>query len=369
MEARVAVNEVLQATGNMKKIFISKTPIASNLLIHFKEGILTFSATDDSVYISQNVKAVTKDIDEKFELLVDGIRFISFLQRLSGEDSDLILRVKKQLSLSSGKLHSRMAFANAERFPLLPLTISNNPVDMDMQVFNRGLEKVLFVAGSDDVDNYSTSSIVLDFPRGMIYSTDTIRVASSYIGSAPLDSMLMRGEDLAILAKITKDVENISVYANDRQIIFSWQDAIISIKALAVSYPVEMLYDLITLPLTDYSLEIVIDRKELANFLSLCSTFSSQYPDFVTLYTGEDNNLMGTIRAGQDSASMEFSTEISPFEKITFSANSMLSIIQKIKSDRVVLALNNDGTPIVVLDDITQEVRFLHVQATVAGGF
>jgi DNA polymerase-3 subunit beta len=222
-------------------------PILSNILIKVENKEIVFSTTNLEI----GVKAIIRGkIEQEGELCVDAKLLTDYIQLLPKERVDLTTS-DDILHIVCNKQKTKVKTQISTDFPLLPTLKKESPYFLNGKIFKEVISKIVFAVANLET-RPEISGILLSFEGKnlMLVGTDGYRLAEYVL---PLIESNNKDQKIIIPVKTLQEIsrilsvfkddvnlenqENIEIYINEGQILFSYNNIELISRVIDGQYP------------------------------------------------------------------------------------------------------------------------------------
>jgi DNA polymerase-3 subunit beta len=350
----ITLQENLKQGLNVVERVIGKSltlPILNNVLIESEKGLLKLSATDLEVGVNYWILA---KIEEEGSITVPA-KFLSSLvsslpnEKISFSQKNLSLEIESQNYKAEVKGFSR------EEYPIIPQIKSEGEIEIDGDVFARGLEQIISIPVLSQA-RPEISGIFLFFGKNLIKmaATDSFRLAEkTIIFKSPLEKeyslILPQKTGYELLQILSGKKEKLKIYFSPDQIMF---ETFMS----GLKHPqIQIISRLIEGEYPNYQ-EVIPQKYETQAFLPR-ENFLNQVK-VVSLFGGKINDVK--IKADPKTGSLEIFAQNPDLgenrslilskikgakQEISFNHKFLIEGLLNIKSSEILFELNGEDGP------------------------
>ena len=243
----------------------------------------------------------------------------------------------------------------AEEFPELPLIENSNPIQLTTAALVEGLKGSLFATSSDETKQVLTGvhltvkQDVLEFA-----ATDGHRLAVlESINESPLETD--KQLEVTVPAKALRELqrmlnhsaleETVSLYLDEGQIVFAWQNQRLTSRTLEGQYP--SYRQLIP---RQFERQLVLERKQFISTLERIAILADQKNNIVKININTGDQEITLSCEAQDVGN---ATELMPAQisgediVIAFNVKYLLEGLKELPSTEIQMHLNQSLTPVI----------------------
>lgn len=276
-----ALNKVVPAAAK-KEIM----PILTSLLLKVEKDNVSIAATDLDSTIQVPVVA---EISEVGSICIPASKLLEVIKELEAEDVVLETKEDSKMVMASGaKTKFRMAYLNAEEFPLLPFSVSETAEGFTMA--SDTLKELLGVKyAAVEADSRAFAHSVLFHINGKfkVVATDAHRMAIAEAEPASLTvsgekKILIQKRGAAVLDRFLENDKTAIVTLLDNHMIVEQGDSKMAIRLVEGSYPD---YQAV---IPQHTAMITVKNKDLADAINSVSVMTQEGSNKVLLNITEN---------------------------------------------------------------------------------
>jgi len=331
----------------------SNLPILANILIKVSDKIITLSTTNLEIGITVDIRG---KIEKEGEFSVDAKLFSNYIALLPKERIDLEL-INDELKIECSNQKTKIKIQNATDFPLIPKVDKNNPYLISVKELKNSIPEVVFAAANSEI-RPEISGVLMDFIENklILAATDSYRLTEKKIELLQKNNqdnkIIIPVKTLQELWRILgvfkddislEDTDNIEIYLNENQIMFSYNGVDLISRVIEGQYPP---YNQI-IPQKFQTL-IKLNNTELIKIVKTSSLFAKSgiYDIKLDFSDDEKNHLIITSSSSQTGESVaKLEAEIKGENNfIVLNYRYLLEGLQNINSERVVIEANDKNS-------------------------
>ena len=334
----ILANVLLQADVNTNQVSLTAFDLSLGIRTSFTAEVIEGGAVALPAKILVDITSrlpegdITLD-DQSGDSTTEGINFI--------------------LKPKNGKYELRSM--GAEEFPELPLIESSNPIQITTAALVEGLKGSLFATSSDETKQVLTGvhltvkQDVLEFA-----ATDGHRLAVlESINESPLETD--KQLEVTVPAKALRELqrmlnhsaleETVSLYLDEGQIVFAWQNQRLTSRTLEGQYP--SYRQLIP---RQFERQLVLERKQFISTLERIAILADQKNNIVKININTGDQEITLSCEAQDVGN---ATELMPAQisgediVIAFNVKYLLEGLKELPSTEIQMHLNQSLTPVI----------------------
>lgn len=338
---------------NVQRAISSKKtlPILDGVLIKAADNHLTITATDLELAIETKIPA---QIVEEGEMVVTSDKFIELIKKLPSGNISLI---KENNNLKIEYLNSEIELKgfNPEEFPALPQIEEEFKFILKADNLNSLIRKTIFASSLDESRPVFNGALFnIEDHQIKLITTDSHRLA---INDSKINEIKVKNDnkniDIIIPRKTLNEIqrifkdddEEISVYGNEKQIIFLSSDTKIISRIIDGKFP--KFNDVIP---KDYQTSIKINKKEFTDAIERASLFVDTVDKFsIITFKISDSliNISSKSESGYLNENLNAFVEGDKLE-ISFNSRYLLDGLKVIETDDIEFKFSGNLSPAVI---------------------
>ncbi len=364
MKVTIERSTFLKALGHVQSVVERRNtiPILSNVLLHGEGSVLSLTATDLDIEISEQVPA---DIEKKGAITVNALTLYEIVKKLpDGAQIRLDLGSADRLKLSAGRSEFSLAVLPDKDFPSLSSEDDGVRFTMPCDDMKRLIDKTRF-AMSQDETRYYLNGVYLhatDEDGGSLraVATDGHRLARLDAGlpkgAENIPGVIVPRKAVGELRRLIEDADElIDVSVSAAKIRFTFADIIFTSKLIDGSFPE---YSRVIPQGNDRIMRV--DTEDFEHAVDRVSTVSADKTRSVKLSLEKDRLKLVVNNPETGSAHEELSVDYKDEAmEIGFNARYLLDIAKEIEGDKLTLVLADASSPTIIRDD--EDLHALYV--------
>ena len=362
MKLNIERGILLKSLGHIQSVVERRNtiPILSNVLLEAEEGMLTLSATDLDLNISDKVIV---EIEEDGGITAPAHTLYDIVRKLpEGSQVQLYYNVDSgRLSISAGRSRFTLSCLPKEDFPASGEEAFPSNFFIRSEDFKNLIDKTRFAVSTEETRYYLNGIYLHTFEneegdktlRGV--ATDGHRLARFDMdcpeGAEDIPGVIIPRKAINELRKLIDACEgDVEISLSETKIRFKFMDVILFSKLIDGTFPD---YSRVIPEGNDRKLEV--SCKQLAEAVDRVSTISSDKTRSVKLVLSEGHLVLSVHSPEHGEAKEELAVSYSSEEmEIGFNSRYLLDILAQIEGDMVQIMLA-DATAPTVLMDITDQ--------------
>ena len=358
MKVTIERTALVKALGHVQSVVERRNtiPILSNVLMHADNGVLTLTATDLDIEISEKAAA---EIEQDGAVTASALTLFEIVKRLpDGAQVRLETSTEEgRLKVSSGRSQFSLSILPDEDFPSLSTDDLDTKFSMSAGALLRLIQKARFAMSQEETRYYLNGvylHAVPDGPKPILRAaaTDGHRLARLDVelpdGAATMPGVIVPRKAIAELARLLEDADElVEISVSAAKIRFGFGAGYLASKLIDGSFPD---YERV-IPKDNNNL-LRVDTKDFAQAVDRVSTVSADRTRSVKLALEADRLRLAVNNPEAGSALEELSVDYAgdPIE-IGFNARYLLDVAQQIDGGTATFRLADPSSPSVILDE------------------
>ncbi len=321
--------------------------ILSHILLSTEKGRLRVSATNLEIGINYWLGG---KVEKEGDITIPARLFIDVINSISSEKIDLSV---EELDVRVKSLNDNLVIKgiSAEEFPVIP-TIQGKPsFVVKSNVLKEALNLVNFAAAMEESRPVLSGIYFnLDGDKLILAATDSYRLAEYGLklenkAEKKLE-IIVPSRTMIELSRILADLdEEIKVFVNDNQILFSTKDIEFTSRLIEGQFP-----DYKQIIPKDNETKAVLESSEFTNALKVASLFARESANSINLVVkpkGEVEIKAVSAQIGESDTVLKAEVEGKEGE-ITFNGKYLLDVLNNLKAKTVSLEISGKLSPGVI---------------------
>ena len=366
MKVTIERTALLKALGHVQSVVERRNtiPILSNVLLHARGAVLSLTATDLDIEISEEAPA---DVANEGATTVSALTLFEIVKRLpDGAQIRLDLSSdENRLQVSAGRSQFALAVLPDEDFPSLTTDDLNVRFSAPKTDLQRLFQKARFAMSQEETRYYLNGVYLHSISDG---GAETLRAAATDghrlaridapmpDGAGDMPGVIVPRKAIAEISRLLEDApDSIEIAVSTAKIRFGFGAGYLTSKLIDGSFPD---YERV-IPKSNAN-ALQVETKEFAQAVDRVSTVSADRTRSVKLALDADRLRLTVNNPEAGSALEELSVDYGgdPLE-IGFNARYLLDVAQQIDGNVVVFRLADPASPAVIVDE--EDVRALYV--------
>jgi DNA polymerase-3 subunit beta len=366
MKVTIERSALVKALGHVQSVVERRNtiPILSNVLLQAEGGVLTLTATDLDIEISETAPA---DVARKGSTTVSALTLYEIVRRLP-EGAQVRLELKQEegrLQVSAGRSQFALAVLPEEDFPTLAANDLAIRFSMPTADLVRLFDKARFAMSQEETRYYLNGVYLHAFADGALKliraaATDGHRLARLEAplpaGAEKMPGVIVPRKAVAEIGRLLGDAdESVEIAVSETKIRFGFGAGHLTSKLIDGTFPD---YERV-IPKNNASI-LRAETKDFSQAVDRVATISADRTRSIKMAIDRDRLRLQVNNPEAGSALEELSVDYSgdPIE-IGFNARYLLDIAGQIEGATMVFRLSDPSSPSIVLDE--DDPRALYV--------
>jgi len=348
MKIHIPRQDLLDKVNQVKTVVSSKSalPILSHILMETQESAVRLSATDLKVSIESVADC---SVDEPGSLTVSSQRLAMILAELPNADITLELAKNNVVTLTCGKIRTKLFSMAPEEFPPLRTFDNIEPLVLSQSTLRDMFAKTSFAICSDQA-RYNLTGILFEIKDGklIVVATDGRRMSlcmeTDAVPKGVNVKVIIPGKMIAELERLLGGEGNVSVYIDESQTAFAFNSTRLVTALIEGNFP---------------NYEMVIPKKHDKEALISTAVLMEAVRRTRTMTNEKFNSVRFVLGSGSMTLKVvtpevgEYEEEI-PIEydgekvEIAFNPDFVLDILRHIETEMLCFILKDTTSPGVV---------------------
>ena len=344
---------LLESLTNTSKAISTRNliPILTGIKFDLKEDGLYMYASDTDVSIRTYIpKDKLTSLDEVGSIVIGGKYIVEIVRKLPDTDITLEVLDGYKLIVSTDNTEFNLNGINPNEFPNLDLDETKEPIMLKIGVFKEIINQTVFAISQNESRPLLTGiNFKFEDNKLDVIATDSYRLARKIVEiDHSVDNsidMVIPGRNLLELIKmLDDDTESMEMHLFSNKVLFKYKNIVFLSRLLSGTYPTNGN----VIP-NDFDIEFECSFSDLYNMIDRASLLTSDREKNTIKLTLSKNELMISsnspeIGRVEEKMSIEYDKEIN----ISFSSKFMLDAIKSFNSEKIVICMNNDSSPIII---------------------
>jgi len=316
-------------------------PILSNIFIKAEQDNIKFISSD-----GENIVEYTQDGQyETGEYIINSKTFQDYINLITSDDVEL--NFSEKCSINSKTHKTTINLQNNEKYPNLLEKTNGFEYEIDRKELMNSISQVLFASSTSDI-KIELSGVNFNFKDILILaSSDGMRLAEKKINISGDELNIIAPSKLLnillnILSKINDD--KIKIIANQNSISFKSNNAYISSRLINGVFP-----NYSPLISKEFKTNIIVDKNDLINTIQTNALFSLD--GTIKLDINEKLYIDTESSMGKNKSEIDI-IKTGENNNIKFNYLYLLEIVENIKSNRIIIEMNDSKSPAIIKSDI-----------------
>jgi len=329
----------------VKNIVGKNIPILGCILLSASNNKLQLATTNLEIYMQHSLSA---EIEKEGQIAIPTKLLSDFVEKLP--DGDIHLELNKDiLEIKCKGFKSKINGLDAKNFPVVPEEPTSEFVSMKNNILKDALQKVVNMASKSEA-RPEIGGIFVNSKEGIInfVATDSFRLSEQSIeSSVNLGSFILPQQSTYELIKIlnTNEDKEIKIFLTSGQALFDNGNTQLFARLIDGQYP-----DYKGIIPKDFQANIVVDRNDLINNITIASLFSEKTNE-IELDIDSNQSIIKVSSASSDKGQneSELKADIDGISsKIYFNYQYILDGLNNIFSDKVNISIEKDSLKTII---------------------
>ncbi len=345
MKIRIPRQDLLDAVNKVKTVVSAKSalPILSHILVETGESMIRLAATDLKVSIECLIDCT---VEEPGSFTVSSQRLASILAELPEGEITFELGENNVVSLSSGRIQTKLFSMSPEEFPPIRSFDGIEPLILEEGILKRLLAKTSFAICTDQ-SRYNLTGLLFELQGGKltVVATDGRRMSLCIEGQGVPDGVdlkvIVPGKMVSELERLLGDSREVAIYLDETQAAFSFGSIRLVTALIEGSFP---------------NYEMVVPKKHDKE----ARVGTTQFLEAVRRTRTMTNEKFNSVRFGLEEGVMtlrvvtpevgEYNEEMEveysgPTMEIAFNPDFILDVLRRIDTEKVAFVLKDATSP------------------------
>ena len=308
-------------------------------------------ASDTDVSIRTYIpKDKLTSLDETGSIVIGGKYIVEIVRKLPDTDITLEVIDVYKLIVSTDNTEFNLNCINPNEFPNLDLDETKEPIMLKIGVFREIINQTVFAISQNESRPLLTGiNFKFNDNKLEVIATDSYRLARKIVeidhNVENAIDMVIPGKNLLELIKMLDDDEEaIEMHLFSNKVLFKYKNIVFLSRLLSGTYPTNGN----VIP-NDFNIEFECSFSDLYNMIDRASLLTSDREKNTIKLSLSKNELMISsnspeIGRVEEKMTIDYDKEIN----ISFSSKFMLDAIKSFNSEKIVLCMNNDSSPIII---------------------
>jgi DNA polymerase-3 subunit beta len=334
-------------------------PILNNIVIQAVDGGIRFVSTNLEIGVTSTVRG---KIEKEGIFTVDAKVFLDYINLLANKKVELEVK-DNNLSINAENYQTKIKGQSAEEYPLIPELDKSNYFSLKISDFKKALSKVIFAVSTDE-NRMALSGVlfVIEDDNLTLAATDsyrlaekTVKVKTNYQNNEENSQkkIIVPTKALQEVLRIisgdyddNKEIDEIKVYLNDNQILFSFGCVEVVSRLIDEQYP-----DYKQIIPQKSNTTCIIEKQELIRAIKTSAIFSKIGINDINLdFLGDKQKSIVSSISGQSGENVvNLDAKIEGVDNnITINYRYLLDGLNNVTSDLIRLEIVDSNTPALI---------------------
>ncbi|NGX40146.1 MAG: DNA polymerase III subunit beta [Chlamydiae bacterium] len=356
MKLQVNRTDLTQLIGKIQSIVPTKPsiPILANILLEAKEDQLVIAATDLTVSMKVNTKAI---VEEEGAITLPARRLFQLIRELTSPQVDIRTSSPEVAMINSGDSNFRIQGTHKSQFPAFPDLSEGFSTQFEPGVLKEMLTRTSFAAARDDsrevlngvLMNRASTHATFTGTDGKLLARNRVAIAEEASSEGSFILPIKAVEEIVKI--LDGDGEAVSLILMDEKLGLEVDSTLFITKLISGQYP-----DVSRVIPQEPTSRVVLHRDELITLLRQVSLFTSEN-EVSARFVFSDGALQisamnGELGEGKVNMPVNYT---GPNLEIAFHPQSFLDILRNSKDETVNFDLTDSYTPCLITDSSEAE--------------
>jgi len=322
-------------------------PVLSCVLLTVVDSILTIKATnlDLGVEMSLPVKMITAG-----SVAVSGSVLNNFISNLQNDKNVTLEVIDGNLKVSTKHSYAIIKASPVDDFPIISKIEDEKPITFSTHDIITGLKSVLYSASPSTMRPVLSSVLVYpDTDHVVFVATDSFRLAEKKVTikkNKDFSQILIPFKNIPDIIRTIEDIKgDISVYLNQNQIAFSYEDIYLTSRVIDGIFP-----DYKQIIPKENKTEVVVLKQDLISSLKISNIFLDKFSQVTFNISGVQKQFTITTKNLDVGENIQTIDAVIKGDDIQMSFNYkyIIDCFQSIESDSVSLTFADVNRPMIV---------------------
>lgn len=352
MKFKVAKADMLSGLQMVQNVVgvRSTLPILSNVLIQAEKGKLSLTTTDLEVSVRCSVDA---DVQKAGTTTLPARRLSSIIRELPDDTIGFDIDDKNVATVECNASFFKIIGLSEDEFPPMPKSDAKFSYHVPQNVFKDMLSKSAYAASSDET-RYVLNGVLLNFKGGKLtmVATDGRRLAlveqELEVPKEAEISVILPSKAVSELLHTLKDEGELKIHARDNQIVFEFDDVLVSSKLIDGAYP-----NFRQVIPSQCEERVTVERESLLSAVKRVALLTTNKSSAVKLTFGKNNLIVSTMTPDVGEARETLPIKYTGKEiSVAFNPEYVMAPLRSLANDEIFIELTDDLSPGVIKCDI-----------------
>lgn len=357
-------NEISEAIGNVSKAVSSKSPIPAleGIKLKLNGNLLELTGYDLEIGIRTQISVKSED---NAEYVINARLFNEIIRKMPCDEICIEINENMNASIVCGLVQYNISAMSAEEYPELPSFDREKSMELPQSMLRNMINQTIYAVSTSDNKPILTGELFDIDEEGnfSMVALDGFRLAvrNEKIECSSRHSFVVPSKALAETARLLKDDDSrCQLYTNGKHIIFDISGYLVFSRLLDGEFHNYKL----SIP-SDFSTEIIIKTRELAEALDRCTLLISEKNKSPIVCKFADGQLSLSCQTPIGRISDELEVEING-NPVTVGFNNRFAIeaLRAADTDKIRLQMNGSNRPIKILPMMGDSFTYLLMPVT-----
>lgn len=343
---------LMENLNNVSKAISSKNliPILSGIKFELNKKGLFLSASDTDISIECFIdKENIVNIYSEGSIVIGGKYIVELVRKLPSTDITIEVIDGYKMLITTENSSFNLNGINPNEFPNLYLEETKEPITLNTNLFKEIINQTSFTASSSETRpiltgiNFKINNNVLE-----VIATDSYRLAKKKIDvDVNVDNInvVIPCRNLLELSKIiTDDNINLEIHLFTNKVLFKYKNILFQSRLLSGTYPASS--NIIPL---NFNISLECELTKLFGMIDRASLLTSD-KDKNTIKLILENKILTIFSNSPEIGKVEekMNVDNDNFIDISFSSKYMLEALRSFKSDKILINMIDNNSPIIL---------------------
>lgn len=322
-------------------------PVLACIMLETKDSSLVIKSTnlDLGFEISIPVKVIKPG-----KIAVSGSILYNYISNIHNDKNVFLEEINGNLKVSTKHSESIIKAFPVDDFPNIPRVQSDKPFTFNVPNLIKGFKSVMYSSSVSTIRPVLSSILISSEDDNVVFvATDSFRLAEKKIQTKKhkeFNQILIPFKNVGDIIKTLEDIkEDVSVYLNENQIAFSFEDIYVTSRVIDGSFP-----DYKQIIPKDIKTEVTVLKQDFLSSMRISNIFSDKFSQVVfsispknkefsittkNMDVGENVNKLEAVMKGDDVV-------------ISFNYKYIVDSFQSIDTDSITLYLSDNNKAMII---------------------
>ncbi len=344
---------LLENLNNTSRAISAKNliPILTGIKFDMMEDGLYLSASDTDVSIRSFIsKEDLTEVSEIGSIVIGGKYIVEIIRKLPNTDISFEVIDGFKLIISTENTEFNLNGINPNEFPNLDLDETKEPIVIKNSVFKDIINQTVIATSQNETRPLLTGiNFLITGNKLEVLATDSYRLARKVV---EIDhniendiNIIIPGKNLLELTKmLDEDDGTLELHLFSNKVLFKYKKTVFLSRLLSGTYPTTS-----NIIPNDFNTELECSFNDLFNMIDRASLLTSdREKNTIKLSLNKKELMISSNSPEIGKVEEKIEVDSDKVISISFSSKFMLDAIKSFNSEKIVLCMNNDSSPIVI---------------------